>query len=368
MMPATQQQMLTRWVMREVREFQDVDEAQASLTFEHEGQEYTAQLMRQPGDDTGIERVVVELSTEEEGKLLRTRLQVKRLAFSHFTQLVDHWSEDVLLHDDEIVGRFHSNSKIMLGYDRDVVPKFRGKVTTAARGFTIASASGLRKRQTDIFLGGFEPQTGRIVFPKRWVPFARDHAIGNSRMHTLTRDTRITFYADGRYDWSESGSSTKQTDTLSSVPTYLVGARDATLYVHGIVRGKVLVYSPQRIVIEGDLIYARDPRAHPDSEDYLGLVSDKNVEIARPGVTGPGDQEIHAAIYARHRFVVSHTNARSDGTMVIYGSVTAGSLSETEPRYATKYEFDPRFESLRPPGFPMTDRYEIEAWDSMWRQ
>ena len=36
-------------------------------------------------------------------------------------------------------------------------------------------------------------------------------------------------------------------------------------------------------------------------------------------------------------------------------------------RYATRIEFDPRFERVRPPGFPQTDRYEIETWDGRWR-
>ena len=26
-----------------------------------------------------------------------------------------------------------------------------------------------------------------------------------------------------------------------------------------------------------------------------------------------------------------------------------------------------RFERVRPPGFPQTDRYEIETWDGRWR-
>ena len=53
--------------------------------------------------------------------------------------------------------------------------------------------------------------------------------------------------------------------------------------------------------------------------------------------------------------------------MSIYGSLTAGSISATEPRYATRTEFDPRFERTRPPGFPETERYEVEGWDGQWR-
>ncbi|TLY49034.1 MAG: hypothetical protein E6K50_10745 [Gammaproteobacteria bacterium] len=85
-------------------------------------------------------------------------------------------------------------------------------------------------------------------------------------------------------------------------------------------------------------------------------------------MTGPGDLEIQAAVYARRRFVVTDYDAPREGTLLIYGSLTAGSLSATEPRYATRYEFDKRFEYERPPGFPMTDRYEIESWDTQWRE
>ena len=135
----------------------------------------------------------------------------------------------------------------------------------------------------------------------------------------------------------------------------------------GTVSGTVLIYSPARIVIDGDLVYAHDPRSDASSKDYVGLVSDNYVEIARPRVTGPGDLEIDAAVYARRRFIVTDENAAGNGTLIIYGSLTAGSLSATEPRYATRVVFDARFEQLRPPGFPMTNRYEIEAWDAHWK-
>ncbi|HEX7061928.1 MAG TPA: hypothetical protein VF200_08135 [Woeseiaceae bacterium] len=37
------------------------------------------------------------------------------------------------IHADELDGRFHTNSEINLSYDRDVAPRFLGKVTTSAR-------------------------------------------------------------------------------------------------------------------------------------------------------------------------------------------------------------------------------------------
>jgi hypothetical protein len=64
--------------------------------------------------------------------------------------------------------------------------------------------------------------------------------------------------------------------------------------------------------------------------------------------------------------VVRNTGARDGGTLLILGSLTAGSTYETEPRYATRTEFDPRFEFVRPPGFPQTDRFEVDAWAGTW--
>ena len=58
--------------------------------------------------------------------------------------------------------------------------------------------------------------------------------------------------------------------------------------------------------------------------------------------------------------------ARNHALLDIYGSVTAGTFSATEPRYATRVRFDPRLEHKRPPNFPMTERYELEQWDPRW--
>jgi hypothetical protein len=54
--------------------------------------------------------------------------------------------------------------------------------------------------------------------------------------------------------------------------------------------------------------------------------------------------------------------------MFIYGSLTAGSITETEPRYATKLDYDKRFEYLRPASFPMTRRYEVDSWNQDWQE
>jgi len=132
------------------------------------------------------------------------------------------------------------------------------------------------------------------------------------------------------------------------------------------VNGRVLVYAPRHIVVEGDLRYAADPRVIPGADDYLGLVSDEDVEIARPGVIGPGDLHIEAAIYARRNFVIRDFESPRAGTLSIYGSLTSGTMTASEPRYGTRIEFDPRLSQVQLPGFPATNRYDVDQWNAEW--
>ncbi len=358
---------LTRRLAREARELLDSTAPRGRLTFEDDGRQFTAELTRQPApDEMGVERVTVEITTEHGGERVQTSLQMKRLAFSHFTQLVDRWDPRVLLHDDEIAGRFHSNSEIVLTYDRKIAPRLLGAVTTS-RGIRITDETGWQSRRK-IFAGGLETRAARIRLPEISLPVAADYATREADVHVLPTDTLIVFNADGAYDCIELASRAEERRRLAPHrPTYIIGVPDSELHVRGVVNGKVTVYSPERIVVQGDLMYAHGPGTGGDADAYLGLVSDGNIEVDRDEVTGPGDLEIHAAVYARKRFVVRNVHARGGGTLFIYGSLTAGSLSATEPRYATRIQFDPRFERVRPPGFPETDRYEIEAWDERWR-
>lgn len=340
----------------------------AQVAWQQDGKQYTATLILERAKD-GIEfdRVVAEVSAEHYGKQLMTRMNLKRLAFSHFTQFVDRWDPMVQLHDDEIVGRLHINSQFNLLYGRRVAPKLLGKVTTAAASFHAESLG--RSREADVFRGGIETRAGRIVLPDGVQPFTSEERDANARIHELPNDTDIKFFPDGSYTWRDHNTRTAQyRNDRSEQPVYFVGQLGATLYVKGVVSGRVLVYSPRRIVVEGSLTYARDPRRVPNSRDYLGLVSEKFIEIAPTYVTGPGNLDIHAALFAGRRFIVAELERGRPATLRIFGSLSAGSMSASEPRYAMKVEYDSRFEQQRPPGFPSTNRFAAENWDGRWTE
>jgi hypothetical protein len=365
-----QESTLSRWILQAVQGLQEANLGHARVSLQHRGHRYTARLERHAATDAmGIDRISVEITTEEDGKLLHTLLKLKRLAFSHFTQLVDDWDPQDQLHADAIEGRFHSNAEIQLLYDR-VAPRVVGKLTTAAVRVNIQNGGSAALRE--IFRGGIETRTPRIALPAASPALGRAPA---TNVRSFSRGTRVTFYPDGSYGWREMGSTAPEQRQEISAPQYIVATGGTTLSVRGTVRGTVVVYSPEKIVVEGSLRYAHDPKSNPDANDYLGLMSNKDVEIAPPRLTGPGDLEIEAAIYAKRRFVVSEYDS-PDGkntcpcaaTLLINGSLAAGALSPTEGRYATHYAFDQRFEHVRPPGFPVTNKYEVESWDTQWRE
>ena len=345
-----------------------VDAEQTEVSWQENGREYRAVLKRDVAlDSMDLEQIAATITTTDQGASMQTDLLFSRLAFSQFTHVIDRWDPNVQMHDDEIVGRFHSNSSFFVGYSSQATPKFKGKVTTAARGFRFAPGS--RRRQDEMFLGGLETSAGRIDFRQQASAFALDANDPDAHVQRFTDDAHITLAADGSYTWQGRRSDVAQTEHYEvNEPLYLLAAPNATLFVRGVIAGRVLVYSPERIVIEGNLTYATDPRKSGNSEDYLGLVSDGNVEIARPYVTGRGDLHVDAAIFARKRFVVTNIDHPRSAKLWIYGSLTAGTMSASEPRYATKIEFDARFDRVRPPGFPSTNRIELASWDTTWRE
>ncbi|HUQ12534.1 MAG TPA: hypothetical protein VM146_19670 [Steroidobacteraceae bacterium] len=366
--PQPEKQMLTRNVEHLAQKLLDTNMTDTELTWQEDGKQYSARVMRQPApDSTGIEQVVAEVMTDKDGKRMKTHLSLKRLAFSHFTQLINNWDRNIALHDDVIDGRFHSNSEFSFVATKDASPRFFGKVTTSASTLTYGGFN--RRRDKEVFQGGYETKTEKVVLPRDMPDVVTG---GNEKTRRVfSDDTRIIFNSDGSYAWrNANGEGELHREESSQEPRYLIGEKGAKLYVRGTVAGLFTVYTPNDIEIEDDLVYVKDPRQTVLSRDFLALIAGRDVCIAAPEVTGPGDLTVHGAIFARRRFYIELTDrGRSgDATLVIYGSLTAGTLSETEPRYATKVDYDKRFEYLRPASFPMTRRYEVEAWDQDWQE
>jgi hypothetical protein len=344
------------------------ESSRAKVSWQQDGRRYEAELLLERAP-SGVEpdRVVAEVSADNLGHRLTTQIVFRRLAYSQFAHIVDDWDRGMQMHDDEIVGRVHINSRFNMLSDPRAQPAMIGKVSTSADGYEFKT-SGLREADVfDVFSEGIETGVGRIKLAEWVQPPEGQLRDRDARVHRLESDTRIRFQPDGSYWWGDSGSgSAGQRGDKSDKPVYFIAGRGVTVHVQGVVDGKVLVYSPYRIVLESNLTYANDPRQDADSDDYLGLVSDKVIEVAPQEITGPGDIEVHAAMFAKRRFEVSEFGRSHTGTLRIYGSLAVGTMSPTEPRYGLRIEYDPRFEYARPPGFPVMNRFALEEWDGRW--
>lgn len=360
-----QKRMLDRKIKKLAEKIDLSEHSPETISWRQKGQTYTAKFSRLlASGDMDMDKMVVEVTTEQDGQQLTTTMQMKQLSFSNFAQFVHRWDPSVVVHDDQMDGRFHSNSRINLDYDQNTQPVFHGKVTTASYGvdFDRVARKATRKQ---IFRGGLETGVKKIHMPKPKRLFSGARTLDRQNTKLFTQDTRIIFKADGRYIWQKlDADAVIEQQLIGDKPLYLLAAPNTTLHVSGTVKGKVLVYSPQRIVIEDDLVYSRSGLSGGD--DLLGLVSDQDIVIAKQEVTGAGDLTINASIYAKHRFAIKEYSSGHTGTLTIVGSVSAGSLSATEPRYASRIVFDKRFETRRPPGFPVTGSYELTNQDYHW--
>lgn len=362
-LPATERHALAKAVLRLTAKFPRRD---STYLVTAAGRTYTMRWRQQPAQHAmALDEIQVEISRIEHGTTLTTGLRLRRLAFSHFAQFVDYWNPAVALHDDELVGRFHSNSSIIVSRSGRAQPRFRGKVTTSAFDIKSGDPHALLDKAA-VFPAGLETGVPPLRVPKNVSPPA---LLPDSLVQRFDHEVWITFEQGGTFSWRDSDPAhAPQTRRLPRALFLICGEGKASLHLQGVVQGVVLVCAQNKIIISGNLVYAT-PRAELwRSDDYLGLLSDGDIEIAPPHVTGPGDLAIHAALFAKSAFRVRDYH-RGDGsaTLYLFGSLSAGTLSATEPRYATRIEFDPRFETRRPPHFPMTDRYEIAQWDERWR-
>ena len=335
------------------------------LIWQEQGQMFVAHFKRLPANgDMDLDEVMVEINTEKNGERLKTKLTMKKLAFSNFGQFVHRWNQSISLHNDEMNGRFHSNSEFNVLHTNEARTTFLDKVTTASYRVNL---NGQRTRSKDIFLGGLETGVKRINMPKPRLLFSDENVEYSKRdVISVQESSRLRFLAEGAVLIEPiEGDYVSRKIILGDSPIFFFAAPKVSLHVSGTVNGSVAVYSPSKIVIEDNLLYA-STRSLEQGGDFLGLVSGNDVMIAPRSVTGHGDLTINAAIYAKKRFKVSQPEGESSGLLTINGSITAGSLSETEPRYATKVIFDKRLEDVKPPGFPVTDRYELTSIDAGW--
>jgi len=363
-MDVAERQMLEQRLEDWLNDPEQLINASDAQQWEFDGALYEVNSVTVPARSaTGLDRTIIEVTTSRGGRLMSTRMELKRLAFSHYAQFINHWDSNVYLSRDRIEGRFHSNSAVNIDTATGERPQFAGPVTIAA----VQSRSRSLQR-SGMFEAGLQTMADRIPLSSDTDPAPVAALEDDTRVYHFTADTFIRFHGNGDFTWWTAASTDITVREPAAPGTLMLLAEDGvSLSVQGQVAGTVLVYSPRMIRITGNLIYASNPLDDVTSEDWLSLISDHTIQVADAGVTGPGDLHIHGALYARNRFSVrGFRRGNNDAVLSIIGSLVAGSVSATEPRYATEVIFDPRLEFFRAPGFPMTTRYALESRDEHW--
>jgi len=307
-------------------------------------------------DLTELSHIDVAVTRQIQGEPHQIRIRLQERALSHYAKFINRWDADVTLGDDRVDGRFHANSEVNFESFANPRSQFNGEVTIARR-----QALTRRVRESSMFAAGVRTGTGRIAlpqtaFPSHWLASGAD-------VLTLSEDTRLDFQGAAGIVWTGIDNGEQGRVLVPDAGLIIAGTDGARFELSGDVAGRVLVYSPQRQMITGNLEYVD---ATETSDDYLALISDGSIEIASSTITGPGDLHIDAALFARDRFSVRRFNDRHQGVLHVYGALVAGSVSATEPRYSTHIEYDPRFEYSRPPAFPGTGLFDVQDWDQHW--
>jgi hypothetical protein len=305
---------------------------------------------------TGLAQVDVAITRQIDGQPHQMRIRLQERALSHYAKFVNRWDSDVTLGDDRVDGRFHANSEVNFESFANPRSQFNGEVTIARR-----QALTRRVRESSMFAAGVRTGTGRIALPQ--TAFPSFWLESGAEVLTLNTDTRLDFQGAAGVVWTDINNGEQGRVLVPEAGLIIAGTGRARFEVSGDIAGRVLVYSPQRQMITGNLEYVD---ASEDSGDYLALISDGSIEVASATVTGPGDLRINAALFARDRFSVRRFSDRHQGVLYVYGSLVAGSVSATEPRYSTHIVYDPRFEHNRPPAFPGTGLYDVLDWEQHW--
>jgi hypothetical protein len=170
------------------------------LRWEFEGREYRAAASRVLADSaTARDRIRVEIMTERDGLQWQSAMELTRLSFSHYAQFINFWDPNVYLSQDEVAGRFHSNTAVNISTDRRYRPRFSGPVTIAATQHQAVSLS-----RSGVFEAGVETRVSALALPSDDHPFDL-FTTSDGEPHRFTENSRIVFYADASYSWQGVG-------------------------------------------------------------------------------------------------------------------------------------------------------------------
>lgn len=306
----------------------------------------------------------------------------KQKSFSSYGNYYQQFNNVWAATADTFDGAFHTNDYVQC-YGN---PVFLGKVTTA-KGIKLWDNKSFPEFHQGWKLESADP----VQFDTSAMRLA---AYSNGKVFTDTtknnRDTnlKLTFLSDGnvKYQWKigTGGWSPEVTTALSSLsPNGLIMVQKGNVYVQGNLNGQATIVATHKgsssagiVYIEKSITYAENPNINPNSDDFLGIVAERRVEI--PFDNSRGDIDIHASIFsvAGGITVANYQNYSSAYKMNILGSVTGLRLEPTAKYvyntalkryvptngYSYIQKYDRRFDLQAPPFFPKLKVFTPLSW------
>ncbi len=297
---------------------------------------------------------------------------------------------------DSVWGRVHSNDNLTVSGS----PVFLQKVTTAktfipALGKT-QSIGGKNYTNKAIFINPPKPETGvpRIDLPTDLTDLATAAASANGKKYTgdiwVTLDGKSsTTSGDGMaYIRQTKTGPIKDSIRLSDANFNGVLMATGVVNVSGTLDGNLTIASystptatGNNVVIQGDILYEKNPLTYPASDDRLGLIANNNVIVA-DNVPAGGDREIDASIFARlGSFTAENYATRPiQDELRVLGSIVQNSrgavgtfngASTLQSGFYKRYRYDDRLAdpAFRPPYYPgwISKTYAILNWWESYR-
>ncbi|RJP29528.1 MAG: DUF4900 domain-containing protein [Candidatus Omnitrophota bacterium] len=186
----------------------------------------------------------------------------------------------------------------------------------------------------------------------------------------LSGNTKVVLNSDGTMSVTNSKKKWKDKD----MPLPANGAlfvNNGSLHVSGTLNGRLTVGSSSDVVIPDSIVYADDPKLNPNSDDVLGVISERDIVVS---YDAPHDLEIDACMMSLGTSFMMEDwwVGPAKGTLSVYGGIiqdergpvgTFNSLAGTKVSgYSKDYSYDPRLLSNPPPYMPTTGDYITLSW------
>jgi hypothetical protein len=184
--------------------------------------------------------------------------------------------------------------------------------------------------------------------------------------------TSFTFLANGDVI-RQVGANPPDTVALTTIAPTGVLYSTADVRVQGTLNGAVTIYTTEDIWIDNDIVYVDNPLNNINSDDILGLVSNKNTWIADNAANNDGIN-VHASIVTvTGKYLAENWNSRPVATEYFIGSIAqnisgahgVANFAGTVLRgFLERMRYDPRYSAgiLYPPNFPGVPKMSLASW------